>query len=125
MDVRVTDDLPETTSIHWHGMHVAARFDGGPHQPIAPATTWEPSWKVAQPAATLWYHPHPHGSTQVHTYRGLAGLVLVDDETSDDPGLPHGYGIDDLPPSCRTRPSIRTAYSTNVTTKAADCSAAP
>ncbi|PBC70667.1 FtsP/CotA-like multicopper oxidase with cupredoxin domain [Streptomyces sp. TLI_235] len=93
--VRVRNRLPETTSVHWHGMHLPARFDGGPHQPIAPDAIWEPSWVIAQPAATLWYHPHPHGSTQVHAYRGLAGLFLVDDETGA--GLPHEYGIDDLP----------------------------
>ncbi|MEV6212857.1 multicopper oxidase domain-containing protein [Kitasatospora sp. NPDC051914] len=95
--VQVRNLLPETTSVHWHGMHLPARFDGGPHQPIAPTETWEPSWVIAQPAATLWYHPHPHGSTQTHTYRGLAGLFLVDDETGDGAGLPNEYGVDDLP----------------------------
>ncbi|MFD9125509.1 multicopper oxidase family protein [Kitasatospora sp. NPDC059571] len=95
--VRVSNHLPEPTSVHWHGMHLPARFDGGPHQPIDPGAAWEPSWVIAQPAATLWYHPHPHGSTQLHTYRGLAGLFLVDDHTSDSTGLPNEYGVDDLP----------------------------
>ncbi|GJF34950.1 multicopper oxidase [Kitasatospora sp. NE20-6] len=95
--VRVSNHLPEPTSVHWHGLHLPARFDGGPHQPIAPAAAWNPSWVINQPAATLWYHPHPHGSTQVHTYRGLAGLFLVDDDTGDRTGLPNEYGVDDLP----------------------------
>ncbi|WP_030271558.1 multicopper oxidase family protein [Streptomyces sp. NRRL B-24484] len=95
--VQVRNGLPEATSVHWHGMHLPARFDGGPHQPIEPGAVWEPSWTVAQPAATLWYHPHPHGTTQLHTYRGLAGLFLVDDGTGADTGLPHEYGVDDLP----------------------------
>ena len=78
--LRVTNRLPETTTTHWHGASVPARADGGPHQPIAPGATWEASWRVDQPAATLWYHPHPHGQTERHVHRGLFGLFLVDDD---------------------------------------------
>ena len=28
------NDLGETTTVHWHGMHLPAAMDGGPHQPI-------------------------------------------------------------------------------------------
>ncbi|MFC5141676.1 multicopper oxidase family protein [Actinomycetospora rhizophila] len=93
--VRVTNRLPETTTTHWHGMTLPARMDGGPHQPIAPGETWEASWRVDQPAATLWYHPHPHGATERHVHRGLAGLILVDDDVRVD--LPGRYGVDDVP----------------------------
>ncbi|MEH1168726.1 multicopper oxidase domain-containing protein [Micromonospora sp. CPCC 205539] len=93
--VDVRNDLPETTSLHWHGMHLPARMDGGPHQPIEPGATWRPSWTIEQPAATLWYHPHLHRSTAAHVYRGVAGLFLV----NDDPAvrLPEEYGVDDIP----------------------------
>ncbi|OJF84415.1 copper oxidase [Nocardia seriolae] len=93
----VTNTLPEATSVHWHGMHVPAAADGGPHQMIAPGATWTPQWRIDQPAATLWYHPHPHGATEKHVYRGLAGLFYLDDDLSDGLDLPHRYGIDDLP----------------------------
>jgi len=93
----IDNELPEPTSVHWHGMHVPARRDGGPHQSIEPGARWEPSWTVNQPAATLWYHPHPHGSTEKHVYRGLAGLFLVDDDTTDTLDLPKTYGLDDIP----------------------------
>lgn len=96
--VRVANALPEVTTVHWHGMHLPARMDGGPHQPIAPGGRWEPEWRVDQPPATLWYHPHPHGSTQEHVYRGLAGLFLIDPaDGADAPALPDTYGVDDLP----------------------------
>ncbi|MFE6859101.1 multicopper oxidase family protein [Nocardia sp. NPDC057668] len=92
----IRNDLPEPTTVHWHGMHVPASCDGGPHQTIAAGGTWQPSWTVDQPAATLWYHPHPHGSTEKHVYRGLSGFFLVDDPAAD-PGLPNDYGVDDIP----------------------------
>lgn len=97
VQVNVKNNLPETTSIHWHGMHLPAKMDGGPHQPIEAAASWSPSWKIDQPAATLWYHPHPHGETEQHVERGLAGMFILDDDTPAAKSLPSTYGIDDLP----------------------------
>jgi FtsP/CotA-like multicopper oxidase with cupredoxin domain len=93
--IRVHNRLPEPTTMHWHGMHLPAVADGGPHSVIAVGDTWEPEWTIDQPAATLWYHPHPHGATERHVYRGVAGMFLLDDAT--DPGLPDTYGVDDIP----------------------------
>ena len=95
--VEVTNALDETTTVHWHGMHLPAAMDGGPHQPIAPGGTWTPEWVVDQPAATLWYHPHPHGETEEHVSRGLAGLFLLDDGDASALPLPREYGVDDVP----------------------------
>ena len=93
----VRNTLPETSSLHWHGLEVPARFDGGPHQPIAPGASWTPTLPIDQPAATLWYHPHVHGRTADHVHRGLAGLLIVDDDNPVHRVLPHEYGIDDVP----------------------------
>lgn len=95
VDVRNT--LPEATTIHWHGMHLPPEMDGGPHQRIEKDTTWSPAWTVTQPAATLWYHPHLHGVTQDHVYKGLAGMFLLDDDEADRLSLPREYGVDDVP----------------------------
>ena len=62
--VIVENRLSEITTVHWHGMHLPARDDGGPHQPVAAGAQWQPGWSIDQPAATLWYHPHPHGQTE-------------------------------------------------------------
>lgn len=94
--VRVRNTLDEETSVHWHGMHVPARSDGGPHQPIAPGGTWTAEWTVRQESATLWYHPHPHGATERHVYRGLSGFFLIDGAVAG-PDLPREYGVDDVP----------------------------
>ncbi|MGV0396083.1 multicopper oxidase family protein [Corynebacterium uberis] len=97
VQVNVHNGLKEMTTIHWHGMKLPAIADGGPHQPIEPGDSWSPTWKVEQPAATLWYHPHPHERTALHAYRGLAGLIVIDDDTSAKVDLPHNYGVDDIP----------------------------
>ncbi|GLW06757.1 multicopper oxidase [Microtetraspora sp. NBRC 13810] len=95
--VNVRNDLAETTTVHWHGMHLPAVMDGGPHQPIAAGGTWHPTWRIDQPAATLWYHPHPHGRTGRHVYLGMAGMFILDDPQAAPPGLPARYGVDDIP----------------------------
>ena len=95
--VNVHNSLPETTTLHWHGMHLAARADGGPHQPIGPGASCRPSWTIDQPAATLWYHPHLAGSTEDHVYRGVAGMWIVDDPETAALALPRTYGVDDIP----------------------------
>ncbi|MFD2029103.1 multicopper oxidase family protein, partial [Promicromonospora aerolata] len=95
--VEVANDLDEPTSVHWHGMHLPPEMDGGPHQEVDPGGTWRPTWEIDQPAATLWYHPHPHGATEKHVYRGLAGMFLLDDDASRAADLPDTYGVDDIP----------------------------
>lgn len=95
--IHVRNDLAEPTTMHWHGMELPPAMDGGPHQVIQPGATWSPTWAIGQPAATLWYHPHPHGRTAEHVYRGLAGLFIIDEPTASAAALPHRYGVDDIP----------------------------
>lgn len=95
--VDVANALAERTTVHWHGMHLPAEMDGGPHQMVDPGGTWSPEWTVDQQAATLWYHPHPHGETEEHVARGLAGMFLVRDDVESALPLPREYGVDDLP----------------------------
>ena len=97
IEVRVRNELPETTTNHWHGMHLPAEADGGPHQQIEPGETWRPGWEIDQPAATLWYHPHLMGETAKHVYNGIAGLFILNDPDSDELPLPRAYGVDDIP----------------------------
>ena len=97
VEIEVLNRLPETTTVHWHGMVLPARMDGGPHQPIAPGTRWRSQYRVRQPAATLFYHAHTHGQTGPQVYRGLAGLLYIDDDASAALDLPSDYGVDDIP----------------------------
>ncbi len=97
VDLIVHNHLDETTTMHWHGMHVPARMDGTPHQTIQAGQSWTASFRVDQQAAPLWYHPHPHGNTGRQVYRGVSGLLWIDDDNSDALDLPKTYGIDDIP----------------------------
>ena len=96
LSVNIRNDLAVPTTLHWHGMHLPAAMDGGPHTPIA-AGDGIAEWVLDQPAATLWYHPHPHGETEKQVLAGLAGLFIVDDDASVESGLPSEYGVDDIP----------------------------
>ena len=95
--VDVANSLDVPTTVHWHGMHLPAEMDGGPHQMVEPDATWSPEWDIDQQAATLWYHPHPHGETESHVARGLAGMFLVQDDAEAALPLPREYGVDDVP----------------------------
>ena len=94
--MRVTNEIGTETTIHWHGMELPALMDGV-YQVIQPTGTWEPYWTVRNQAATLWYHAHLMGRTGEQVYKGLAGMIIVDDANSDSLALPHRYGVDDLP----------------------------
>ena len=93
----VKNQLGEPSTIHWHGLHLPARMDGGPHQTIAPGQTWRPEFDINQPASTQWYHSHMYHRTGVQVYYGLAGLFYIDDEHSQNMDLPDQYGVNDIP----------------------------
>ncbi len=37
--LKLKNNLPETTTLHWHGLHVPAKWDGGPRQPVPSGAT--------------------------------------------------------------------------------------
>lgn len=98
-DVRlhVHNHLDEHSVLHWHGMNVPASMDGGPHQDIMPGGSWSPAFEVRQPAASCWYHSHTMHLSGPQVYKGLAGMLIVDDVVSDTLDLPREYGVDDIP----------------------------
>ena len=97
MPFRVENRLDEETTLHWHGLLVPSHVDGGPHNTITPGGVWSPEITIKQPAATTWFHPHPHGNTARQVYSGLAGMMIVSDGADRERGIPTTYGIDDLP----------------------------
>lgn len=101
--MNVTNNLTDTTTIHWHGMHVAPQNDGGPHIIIKPGTTWSPTFEVLDHASTHWYHPHLHHKTYDQVQMGIAGFIIVRDSLESAINLPRRYGIDDFPLAIQTK----------------------
>ncbi len=95
--LNVHNKLNDTTTLHWHGMHLPAVMDGGPYQLIPPGTIWQPYWKVTNHAATYWYHPHLHEMTLEQITKGVGGLIIVRDSIESSLPLPRTYGVDDIP----------------------------
>jgi FtsP/CotA-like multicopper oxidase with cupredoxin domain len=82
--VRFRNDLPEATTVHWHGLHIPFDVDGSPFHPVAPGDTYEYRFTVPYGSAgTYWYHPHPHHHTAWQVGMGLHGAIIV--RAVDDP----------------------------------------
>ncbi len=94
--MNVTNNLNESTTLHWHGMHLPSVMDGGPHQVIPAGTLWQPYWTVMNQATTLWYHPHLHQTTQAQMTKGIGGFIIVKDPQETALALPRTYGVDDI-----------------------------
>lgn len=97
VQINVTNKLTSATTVHWHGFHLPAVMDGGPLQPVPAGTTWSPTWKVLNNAATYWYHPHLHETTQEQLTKGAGGFIIVKDPQEAALALPRTYGVDDIP----------------------------
>lgn len=103
VQIHVKNELEEETTAHWHGLHIPAAMDGGPHQLIAPGKTWSPAFKVQNNAGTYWYHPHPHGATQKQLTYGAGGFIIIKDPAEAALALPRTYGVDDIPLALTSR----------------------
>lgn len=97
MNITVTNDINDTTTVHWHGIHLPSKWDGGPHTEIMAGDTWNPQFTVMDKAATYWYHPHLHMKTALQAIKGAAGFIIVRDPNEAALALPRKYGVDDYP----------------------------
>lgn len=84
--IRVTNQLEETSSIHWHGLLVPPDMDGVPgvsFDGIRPGETFDYRFKLRQ-SGTYWYHSHSGNQEQA----GLYGPLII------DPATPEPYAYD-------------------------------
>ncbi len=82
--VRFRNELPEDTTVHWHGLHLPFDADGSPMHPVASGEEYVYRFTVRQGAAgTYWYHPHPNHRTGWQVSMGLYGAVII--RAADDP----------------------------------------
>jgi bilirubin oxidase len=82
--VHFRNELSETSTIHWHGIHLPFPADGSPFDPVGPGEEVDYVFTI-QPgtAGTYWYHPHPDARTQYQMGKGLFGAFVV--RAPDDP----------------------------------------
>ncbi len=74
----VKNELPDPTTIHWHGIEVPNAMDGVPgvtQDPIQPGETFTYEF-TAKPAGTFMYHSHYEGDIQVMA--GLYAPFIID-----------------------------------------------
>jgi bilirubin oxidase len=82
--IHFRNDLPDSTTVHWHGLHLPVTADGSPFHPVAPGESRDFEFTVRPGSAgTYWYHPHPHHRTGWQVAKGLYGAVIV--RAADDP----------------------------------------
>lgn len=103
VNINVTNNIGEETTIHWHGMHISPENDGGPHSVIMPGETWNPNFTVMDKACTMWYHPHLHEKTNEHVTKGITGFIIIRDDEEAALDLPRTYGVDDFPLNLQTK----------------------
>jgi FtsP/CotA-like multicopper oxidase with cupredoxin domain len=82
VQIAFRNDLPEPTTVHWHGLAIRNDMDGVPGvttPAVKPGDTFLFDFVVPDPG-TYWFHPH-HG---LQLDRGLYAPFIVDDPA--DPG---------------------------------------
>ena len=73
------NELPESTSLHLHGVRVPNSMDGvDPYtqKPIEPGATFSYEWTATEPSVGMY---HSHHNAQVQVPNGLAGAILIGD----------------------------------------------
>ena len=77
------NNLPEPTTVHWHGLRLENRFDGVPEitqEEVKPGQSFE--YQLSFPDTGLyWYHPHVREDRQQEF--GLYGTILVEPKENE------------------------------------------
>jgi manganese oxidase len=83
--------LPESTTIHWHGLEVPLNMDGAPfisQPPVEPGGTFTYEFTVRQ-NGTFFYHSH--GAMQ--EMMGMIGLFVIHPKTPNKPHCHKDFGL--------------------------------
>lgn len=80
----LSNQLPQDTTIHWHGLRLPNAMDGVPdltQKAVKPGGTFDYAFDLTD-AGTYWYHSHVKGYEQVA--RGLHGPLIVEETSPPD-----------------------------------------
>lgn len=93
--VHFTNELPEETTIHWHGLRVPNAADGTPlsQVPIPAGGTFDYEFTLID-TGFYWFHPHLKGDVQVEA--GLYAPIVVHDDVQVDVAADRVFVLDDV-----------------------------
>lgn len=83
--INFTNNLPEPTTIHWHGLNVPNAMDGVPgvtQEAVQPGETFTYEFE-ARPVGTFMYHSHADSDVQVSV--GLYAPFIIDPAQPEAP----------------------------------------
>ena len=83
--------LPESTTVHWHGLEVPIEMDGVPYisqKPVPPGESFTYEFTVHQ-EGTFFYHSH--GAMQ--EMMGMIGMFISHPAKAHKPQVDHDFGI--------------------------------
>ncbi|MFN3209755.1 MAG: multicopper oxidase family protein [Roseovarius sp.] len=95
-EARLVNDLPEqATTLHWHGLRLPNAMDGVPgmtQEAVRPGDSFDYRFALRD-AGTFWYHPHANSLEQIS--RGLAGVLVVEEDTPPEVDAEEVLVLDD------------------------------
>jgi FtsP/CotA-like multicopper oxidase with cupredoxin domain len=110
LEVTLRNELPTSTTIHWHGLRLPVSMDGNPHalapageahkmhadsSSIAPGGSFTYAFTLKD-EGLFWFHPHARSDVQVD--KGLYGMLRVraKGETANPKELEQLWALDDV-----------------------------
>ena len=87
----VQNDLPEPTSVHWHGLELAVQYDGTnvlTQNLIEPGEEWVCDLDLHE-AGTFFYHPHQ----AMQEAFGMVGWFIIHPKKVWDPPVDRDFGL--------------------------------
>jgi len=105
--VHFRNELPEETTIHWHGLRVPNASDGTPFAqvPVPAGGSYDYQFTLID-SGLYWYHPHVRGDVQVEA--GLYAPIVVHDGAAIDVAADRVFVLDDVKLESTGRLSERT-----------------
>ena len=116
--VRLINDLPYPTGIHWHGIELTNSADGTPvtqdgalgaplqtlGNGVPAGGTYLYKFTVTRPGI-FWYHPHHFHSTN-RVFRGLYGMIIVSNANEQSLVITPAQPANPLPAASNTIPLV-------------------
>ncbi|MCC7536285.1 MAG: multicopper oxidase family protein [Deltaproteobacteria bacterium] len=93
--VHFTNEMTQSTTIHWHGLRISDQMDGNPRiqDPVPGGGTFTYRF-VAPEAGSFWYHPHVDANRQVEG--GLYAPIVIRDHHDPAYDLERSIMLDDI-----------------------------